>query len=110
MRLTANFPHMLEEQARHITEVIQARESARGAMQSNPRRRPKPNGWRRSSKRRCTISDFLQQCTPGYYNNEGKPAESTGLFGEQYGGGPVEFHDIIRNWRADGQMKGLKLT
>jgi hypothetical protein len=52
---------------------------------------------------------FLSECTPGYYNNEGKPADSTGLFGEQYGGGPVEFHEIIRQWRADGQMKGLKL-
>ena len=29
---------------------------------------------------------------------------------EQYGGGPVEFHEIIREWRSDGQMKGLKLS
>ena len=30
--LTANFPHMLDEQARHITDIDQAREVARGAM------------------------------------------------------------------------------
>ena len=72
--LTANFPHMLEEQARHITEVIQHAKAARGACSSNPRPRPKPNGWRRSSKRPYTISASCSECTPGYYNNEGKPA------------------------------------
>jgi hypothetical protein len=53
---------------------------------------------------------FLQECTPGYYNNEGKPTEGTGLAGEQYGGGPVEFDDLIRRWRTDGRMKGLQIS
>jgi len=52
----------------------------------------------------------LQDCTPGYYNNEGKPDSGKGLAGEKYGGGPVEFHDLIRKWRADGKLNGVKLT
>jgi len=59
---------------------------------------------------RSTICTILQDCTPGYYNNEGKPDSGKGLAGEQYGGGPVEFHDLIRKWRADGKLKGVKLT
>jgi cyclohexanone monooxygenase len=107
--LTANFPHMLEEQARHITEIIQ-HAKAHEARQLEPTAEAEAE-WVATIKQKAIHNQrFLQQCTPGYYNNEGRPAESTGLFGEQYGGGPVEFHDIIRDWRADGQMKGLKLT
>jgi cation diffusion facilitator CzcD-associated flavoprotein CzcO len=104
--LTANFPHMLEEQARHITEVIEHTKlhEAR-SLEPTPEAEAE---WVATIKQKAIHNQrFQRECTPGYYNNEGRPAESTGLFGEQYGGGPVEFHDIIRNWRADGQMKGL---
>ena len=53
---------------------------------------------------------FQQECTPGYYNNEGKPGEGTGIADEQYGGGPIEFHELIRKWRADGRMEGLEFA
>jgi cyclohexanone monooxygenase len=107
--LTANFPHMLLEQASHITELILHAKSHE-ARCIEPMAEAETE-WVATIKRKAIHNQrFQQECTPGYYNNEGKPAESTGLFGEQYGGGPVEFHDIIRQWRADGQMKGLKLS
>jgi cation diffusion facilitator CzcD-associated flavoprotein CzcO len=107
--LTANFPHMLEEQARHITELIQ-QTKAQEAQTLEPTPEAEAE-WVATIKEKAIHNQrFLRECTPGYYNNEGKPTESTGLFGEQYGGGPVEFHDIIRKWRSDGQLKGLKLT
>ena len=55
------------------------------------------------AKSRYSIGEFQQACTPGYYNNEGGKLEGGGFFGEQYGGGPIEFHDIIRKWHADGR-------
>ena len=54
--------------------------------------------------------EFLQACTPGYYNNEGRPAAGVGLAGELYGGGSVEYHDLIRKWRTELQMKGLQFS
>ena len=105
--LTANFPHMLEEQARHITEVIQhTKEHEARSLEPTPEAEAE---WVATIKQKAIHNQrFQRECTPGYYNNEGKPAEGAGFLGEQYGGGPVEFHaDIIRNWRADGQMKGL---
>jgi hypothetical protein len=107
--LTANFPHMLQEQASHITELILH-------AKSHEARRIEPTAeaeaeWVATIKQKALYNRrFQRECTPGYYNNEGKPAEGAGFFGEQYGGGPVEFHDIIRQWHADGQMKGLKLS
>jgi cation diffusion facilitator CzcD-associated flavoprotein CzcO len=104
--LTANFPHMLDEQTRHVTEVIQyAKAHEARCLEPTPEAEAE---WVATIRRKAIHSQrFQSECTPGYYNNEGKPAENTGLFGEQYGGGPVEFHDIIRKWRSDGQMQGL---
>jgi cation diffusion facilitator CzcD-associated flavoprotein CzcO len=107
--LTANFPHMLEEQARHITEVIEhAKSSEARCLEPTPEAEAQ---WVATIREKAIHNQrFLRECTPGYYNNEGGALDGGGFLGEQYGGGPVEFHELIRQWRADGQMKGLKLT
>ncbi|HUA35077.1 MAG TPA: NAD(P)/FAD-dependent oxidoreductase [Candidatus Binataceae bacterium] len=104
--LTANFPHMLEEQARHIADVILH-------AKSNEARCIEPTTeaeaeWCETIKQKAVNNlGFLQECTPGYYNNEGKPGATKGFVSEQYGGGPVEFYNMVREWRANGEMKGL---
>jgi cation diffusion facilitator CzcD-associated flavoprotein CzcO len=105
--LTANFPHMLEEQARHISEVIRDTKQQE-ARSLEPTAEAEAEWVATIREKRAISQNFLQECTPGYYNNEGGSLEGGGGFlGEQYGGGPLEFHDIIRKWRADGQMKGM---
>jgi cyclohexanone monooxygenase len=52
---------------------------------------------------------FLESCTPGYYNNEGRPAERS-LTESPYGAGPVAFVKVLEDWRADGSLAGLELT
>ncbi|HYL59823.1 MAG TPA: NAD(P)/FAD-dependent oxidoreductase [Candidatus Acidoferrales bacterium] len=107
--LTANFPHMLEEQAQHITEMIQHAKSHE-ARCIEPTVEAEAEWVATIKSKAMNNQDFLQACTPGYYNNEGKPGQGTGLAGELYGGGSVEFHEIIRRWRTDGQMKGLQFS
>ncbi len=55
------------------------------------------------------MTGFSDGCTPGYYNNEGKPGPITGQNGFFFGG-PTEFVEILAKWREDGDMKGLNLT
>ena len=107
--LTANFPHMLEEQAQHITELIQhAKSQEARCIEPMPEAEAE---WVATIKEKALNNQkFLQACTPGYYNNEGKPAEGVGLAGELYGGGSVEFHELIRKWRQEGEMKGLRFS
>ena len=107
--LTANFPHMLEEQSRHITELIQ-HAKMREARCIEPTAEAEAEWVATIKQKALNTRNFLQECTPGYYNNEGKPEEGAGLAGELYGGGPVEFHELIRKWRTDGQMNGLQFT
>ena len=53
--------------------------------------------------------DFLESCTPGYYNNEGKPSER-GVRNGFYGAGSVAFFQVIADWRNEGSLAGLELT
>jgi hypothetical protein len=52
---------------------------------------------------------FLESCTPGYYNNEGKPAERSVKNGS-YGAGSVAFIKVLEAWRAAGDLAGLELS
>ena len=48
-------------------------------------------------------------CTPGYYNNEGKPAgRREKLNGSGYPEGPVAFFEFIDKWRESGGFEGLE--
>ena len=53
---------------------------------------------------------FQTDCTPGYYNNEGKPGPGAGFTTGQYGGGPVEFFKILSDWRDEGKLAGLEIV
>ena len=104
---TVNFPHMLEEQARHIAHILEH------AQTNNIKRievtEESEEWW---VERIISLSQnniqFLESCTPGYYNNEGKPA-ARGVQSGSYGGGPVAFVQVLEQWRAEGDMRGLTL-
>jgi cation diffusion facilitator CzcD-associated flavoprotein CzcO len=107
--ITANFPHTLEEQAQHISEVIQhAKSNEARCIEPTPEAEAE---WIATMREKALNNQrFLTECTPGYYNNEGNPEEAKGLVADQYGGGPVEFHELVRKWRKEGQMKGVRFS
>ena len=51
---------------------------------------------------------FLEECTPGYYNNEGRLSERAAQNGFS-GGASIAFFQILRDWRAAGALAGLEL-
>ena len=55
-------------------------------------------------------AQFLKECTPGYYNNEGHVDEGNSLLGSQYGGGPEAFFQLIKEWREEGSLEGLSFS
>ncbi len=57
------------------------------------------------------VGSFLgnPDCTPGYYNNEGKPAgRRERLNSSGYPDGPVAYFEYIDNWRKSGDFDGLE--
>jgi cation diffusion facilitator CzcD-associated flavoprotein CzcO len=104
---TVNYPHLLNEQSRHIAYIVaQARERGCETIEAEEEAEAE---WVATIVRLArNARDFFESCTPGYYNNEGRPGERSGQDGF-YGGGPVEFFRILAEWRADGSLKGLAL-
>jgi cyclohexanone monooxygenase len=105
---TVNYPHMLTEQSTHLSHVIKhgIDQKARTVEVSEEAEEQ----WVQtiiSLARRGR--QFLEDCTPGYYNNEGKPGERSGQDGF-YGGGSVQFFKVLQDWRAEGGLEGLELS
>jgi hypothetical protein len=50
-------------------------------------------------------------CTPGYYNNEGRPmGRREQLNTGRYPEGPVAFFHLIDAWRTSGDFEGLEFS
>ncbi len=54
-------------------------------------------------------NEFLESCTPGHYNHEGKKAETARL-NDLYAAGPGPYVKRLEAWRADGTMPGMRVT
>jgi cyclohexanone monooxygenase len=54
---------------------------------------------------------FLRECTPGYYNNEGQN-ERDSIWLSNYGGGPFEYMQVLRDWIGSDEAvtRDLALT
>ncbi|MBK8132292.1 MAG: NAD(P)/FAD-dependent oxidoreductase [Gammaproteobacteria bacterium] len=105
---TANFTHMLKEQAEHIAFVIrQALDQGIDALEATAEAEA---DWVATINRLARVgARYYAECTPGYYNNEGKVGEDGGFLAGQYGRGPMEFFRILSDWRAEGQFRGLDI-
>jgi cyclohexanone monooxygenase len=104
---TVNFPHLLDELSTHIAYIV--RHARENGIRSVEVSRQAESEWVDTIIGLSGVGrDFFEQCTPGYYNNEGKPGERSGQNGF-YGGGPVRFFEILAEWRAEGGLQGLEL-
>ncbi|MEM7288662.1 MAG: monooxygenase, partial [Actinomycetota bacterium] len=53
--------------------------------------------------------EFSSNCTPGYYNNEGRPELADDQLGRLgYPEGPVAYFAYIDAWRSSGEFAGLE--
>jgi cation diffusion facilitator CzcD-associated flavoprotein CzcO len=104
---TVNFPHMINEQAKHVAYIIE-RALARGIRSLEASAETESDWVDAVIERGDRTVEFSEQCTPGYYNNEGQPGEASRQNGF-YFGGPTEFVEILEAWRADDTLKGLDL-
>lgn len=54
-------------------------------------------------------AQFLKECTPGYYNEEGKMSDKV-TRANPYGGGGVQYLRILTDWRNEDKLAGLQKT
>ena len=105
---TVNFPHMLDEQARHIAYIV--KHAFDNDVRTVEATDEAEDAWVDTIFQVARRGrEFLQECTPGYYNNEGQVSELAVQNGF-YGGGSVQFFALLDQWRNEGTLPGLKLT
>ncbi len=105
---TANFPHMLNEQSRHLAYVIKEAQTRQARVVEASEQAEKD--WVQTILALAIMRQkFFEECTPGYYNNEGKP-NARAVQNGPYGAGPVAFVKVLEDWRAEGGLKGLELN
>jgi hypothetical protein len=105
---TLNFPYLIDIQAKQIAYVI-SEALARGAQTVEATEEAEAEWCEEIAKRNESFdTTFAEQCTPSYYNDEGKPDEKS-LDRNFFLGGPTEFSDLLSEWRTEGDMRGLAL-
>jgi cyclohexanone monooxygenase len=105
---SVNFPHMINEQAKHIGYVLgHASERQVRLVEASEEAE---DAWVQTIIDLALMRQkFLEECTPGYYNNEGN-VRAMSVRNGSYGAGPVAFSKLLADWRADGGLKGLELS
>ncbi|MEG3125771.1 flavin-containing monooxygenase [Sphingomonas sp. GB1N7] len=104
--MSPNFPHMISEQAAHIAHIVSACE-ARGIETVEPHEDAE-NDWVSSIVAGVIARrHILENCTPGYYNNEGR-ASASGAKSGTFAAGPLAFAGLLRDWREQGDFAGLE--
>jgi cyclohexanone monooxygenase len=105
---TASYPHLLDEQAKHLAYII--RVGGERSLEKVEVSAEREASWvQQCIDKARDAGDFLENCTPGYYNNEGQSSQRSAQNGF-YGGGPIEFFKILEDWRADDQLEGMDVS
>jgi cation diffusion facilitator CzcD-associated flavoprotein CzcO len=107
--ITVNVPHALNEQAKHVAHILsEARDRQKQTVEATAQAE---QDYCDEVRRLAIVgSKFYAECTPGYYNSEGKQGNKQGFFTDMHGAGPIRFYEMLQEWRDDGRMEGLELS
>jgi cyclohexanone monooxygenase len=105
---TTNFPHAMNESAKHISYIVD--QCLAGNISCIEPSQAAEDAWVEEIISLARFSESFQaSCTPGYYNNEGKPNPKSAQ-NASYGKGPNPYFAKMKAWREDGSMPGLELS
>ena len=104
---TTNFVQKLDEEALHAAHMIM-RLKAAGYRTFDPTKEAEDAYCAEIYRKSGRGQKFLQQCTPGYYNNEGKMEIGKSL--NSAWGGPLSFFKVLKKKRDEDELfKGMEL-
>ena len=104
--LISNIPHNLTEAGKTIAAIINHAEEI-GAAEVEVTEEAE-TAWIERLERGGRRFGNQPDCTPGYYNNEGRSAGRRGVLNTLgYPEGPVAYFQYIDEWRTSGDFEGL---
>jgi len=105
--LISNVPHNLSESAITIASVVS--HAAAGGFTRVEVTEQAEDEWMALLRSGVTFLGSAD-CTPGYYNNEGRPSEGDSDSWRGYPLGAVAYFEYIEQWRSDGGFDGLRFS
>jgi cation diffusion facilitator CzcD-associated flavoprotein CzcO len=106
---SVNYAHMLSEGASHMAYILQ-NAVERGVREIEVTAEAEKEWTETINRSTRRFRAFVAQCTPGYYNHEGKLGQQgEGLVTNAYGKGPAKFFELTAKWRAAGDFAGLDM-
>ncbi|WP_328634536.1 flavin-containing monooxygenase [Streptomyces sp. NBC_00356] len=100
---SVNFSHILDEQAAHAAALVVAAEKADAVLEPTPEA---VDTWRATCAQGSPDHEwFHAECTPGYYNREGRGRPNGP---NSYPHGAVAFHELLRRWREENVGEVLR--
>ncbi len=105
--LNASVTVQFGEQGRHSAHII-AEALKRGIASVEPEQDAVENYVRTFQEIEIDLTGFQDECTPGYFTNEGEHKPKWGLF-RGWGHGWDAFQNMVGEWREKGDMDGLVL-
>ncbi len=107
--VTVNVPHALNEQAKHVAHILQTARD-RGTPTVEPTAQAEEDYVQEIAKSANVGARFYAECTPGYYNSEGKRGNRSGFFSDMHRAGAITFFKLLKDWRDEGSLEGLDLS
>jgi cyclohexanone monooxygenase len=104
---TVNYPHLLDQASTHMCHIV-CHAVDQGIREVEVTADAEAEWVHTLTEAAWNVRAFQEQCTPGYYNNEGRPDQGGFLVGS-YGKGPMAFFRLLADWRATGELAGLEL-
>ena len=104
---TANYTHLLDEAAHHLAFIVGHMD--RAGLRTVEATSEAEEEWSATIVANATNATGGlggTDCTPGYYNNEGKQPDQP-PYGTFYGKGSIAFFELTRQWREAGTFEGL---
>jgi cation diffusion facilitator CzcD-associated flavoprotein CzcO len=104
--LISNYPHNLVDAARTISLIVSHAE-AKGAKVVEVSKQAEDD-WVNLLLSGMGLMLGSPDCTPGYYNNEGRDPGPQARFFVGYPAGAVAYFNYIEGWRTSGDFEGLE--
>jgi cyclohexanone monooxygenase len=106
---TINFTHSLDELSRHLAYIL-GETVRRGGARVEATAEAEQSWVDTIIELSALNRDFLESCTPGYYNGEGRMNVEGAKQGAGYGRGPDAFFQVLADWREAGGLVGLAVS
>jgi len=102
-----NFAHTITEQAGHIAHILD--KCLREHIAKLELTQEGEDAWVNELVETTKFNrDFLESCTPGIFNNEGK-LDKQAILNFSYGPGPMAYYRKLAEWRENGNMPGFEV-